>query len=113
MVDRLKVAFLNSEKLQQHARFLFAKGSIYKTCNGNLLYHGCIPMNDDGSFKSLKLDHATSAGKDLMDKFTRLARQGFFTTDESTEETARVGRHVVLVVRPLFASFWQGKDDDF
>ena len=53
VVDRLKVAFLNSEKLQQHARFLFANGSIYKTYNGNLLYHGCIPMNDDGSFKSL------------------------------------------------------------
>jgi fructose-1,6-bisphosphatase-3 len=51
VVDRLKVAFLNSEKLQLHARFLFAKGSIYKTFNGNLLYHGCIPMNDDGSYK--------------------------------------------------------------
>jgi len=86
VVDRLKVAFLNSEKLQLHARFLFAKGSIYKTFNGNLLYHGCIPMNDDGSFKSLKLNHAASAGKDLMDTFTRLARQGFFTADDPTKK---------------------------
>ena len=85
VVDRLKVAFFNSEKLQQHARFLFAKGSIYKTCNGNLLYHGCVPMNDDGSFKSLMMDSA-SAGKDLMDKFTCLARDGFFTVDESTKK---------------------------
>ena len=86
VVDRLKVAFLNSEKLQQHARFLFAQGSIYKTCNGNLLYHGCIPMNDDGSFKSMNLNHAASAGKDLMDNFTSLARQCFFTTDDRAKK---------------------------
>ena len=82
VVERLKSAFLTSEKLQQHVRFLFAKGSIYKTYNGNLLYHGCIPMKDDGSFKSLHLNQMKSAGKTLMDKFDGLARQGFFTTDD-------------------------------
>jgi fructose-1,6-bisphosphatase-3 len=51
VIDRLKVAFFNSKKLQHHARFFFAKGSIYKTCKGNFLYHGCVPMNDDGLFK--------------------------------------------------------------
>lgn len=86
VVDRLKIAFLNSEKLQQHARFLFAKGSIYKTYNGNLLYHGCIPMNEDGSFQSLFLDDAEYAGKDLMEKLHRLARQGFFTSDGAVEK---------------------------
>jgi fructose-1,6-bisphosphatase-3 len=86
VVDRLKVAFLNSEKLQLHARFLFAKGSIYKTFNGNLLYHGCIPMNDDGSFKSLHQNHAASAGKDLMDTFTRLVRQTFTTDDPAKKQ---------------------------
>jgi fructose-1,6-bisphosphatase-3 len=82
VVARLKMAFLNSEKLQQHVRFLFTRGSIYKTYNGNLLYHGCIPMKADGSFKSLHLNQMKSAGKTLMDNFDRLARQGFFTTDD-------------------------------
>lgn len=86
VVDRLKLAFLNSEKLQMHARFLFAKGSIYKTFNGNLLYHGCIPMNDDGSFKSLYQNHTASAGKDLMDSFTRSVRQSFTTDDLATKQ---------------------------
>lgn len=82
VVNRLKLAFLNSEKLQQHARFLFAKGSIYKTYNGNLLYHGCIPMNEDGTLKTLHLNHAAYAGKALMEKMQRLAREGFFTADD-------------------------------
>jgi fructose-1,6-bisphosphatase-3 len=86
VVARLKMAFLNSEKLQQHARFLFAKGGIYKTYNGNLLYHGCIPMKEDGSFKSLHLNQMKSAGKTMMDNFDRLARQGFFTADDPTKK---------------------------
>jgi len=88
VVARLKLAFLNSEKLQQHVRFLFAKGSIYKTYNGNLLYHGCLPMNGDGSFKSLCLLHTEYAGKALMEKSHRLARQGFFLTDDATKKQA-------------------------
>jgi hypothetical protein len=63
VVARLKLAFLNSEKLQWHARFLFAKGSIYKTYNGNLLYHGCIPMNDDGS-----LNHCSLTMRNLLER---------------------------------------------
>jgi fructose-1,6-bisphosphatase-3 len=86
VVARLKLAFLNSEKLQQHARFLFAKGGIYKTYNENLLYHGCLPMNEDGSFKSLRLNHTEYAGKALMEKLDRLARQGFFSTDDPTKK---------------------------
>ena len=81
VVERLQSSFVHSEKLQQHARFLFAKGSISKTFNGNLLYHGCIPINDDGTFTTLNLPHGTYAGKSLLDEMERLARSGFFTTD--------------------------------
>ncbi|MEJ2642269.1 MAG: fructose-1,6-bisphosphatase, partial [Desulfosarcinaceae bacterium] len=82
VVSRLKLAFLNSERLQRHVRFLFAKGSIYKTYNGNLLYHGCLPMEADGSYKAMRLSHGEYAGKSLMENFHRLARQGFFTSDD-------------------------------
>ena len=86
VVARLKLAFLNSEKLQRHARYLFAEGSIYKAYNGNLLYHGCIPMNDDGSYRSLRLNHTEYGGKALMEKLHHLARQGFFTIDHPTKK---------------------------
>jgi len=81
VVERLILAFLHSEKLQQHARFLFDKGAMFKTFNGNLLYHGCIPMDEDGSFKTLKLHQKEYSGKSLMEELQRLAQVGFFTTD--------------------------------
>jgi fructose-1,6-bisphosphatase-3 len=81
VVNRLHLSFTNSNKMQQHVRFLFSKGSMYLVHNGNLLYHGCIAMNDDGSFMALKLRGQEYAGKIYMDRVERLARQGYFATD--------------------------------
>ena len=80
LMEKLKSSFLNSEKLQKHISFLFAKGSMYLKYNSNLLYHGCVPLNDDGSFKKVKVG-ATGreySGKALLDRFEILAREGYF-----------------------------------
>ena len=84
VVDRLVDAFVNSKKLQQHVRFLFAKGSIYLVHDNNLLYHGCIAMNDDGEFRAFNVDGKSFAGKPFLDRVDRLARQGYFATDNPT-----------------------------
>ena len=50
VLDKLVASFRQSEKLQQHVRFLYAKGSVYHIENGNLLYHGAVPMTEKGAF---------------------------------------------------------------
>jgi fructose-1,6-bisphosphatase-3 len=82
VVERLKFSFANSKRLQQHVRFLYSKGSMYLVCNGNLLYHGCIAMNESGSFKAFKVGGQEYAAKAFMDRVDRLARQGYFATDD-------------------------------
>lgn len=79
LLEKLKSSFLNSEKLQKHIGFLFSKGSMYLTYNSNLLYHGCIPLNEDGSFKMVTLGEAGEAysGKALLDRLDSLVREGF------------------------------------
>ena len=79
-VHKLQQAFLMSEKLQQHVRFLFSKGSMYLIYNGNLLYHGCIALEADGSFMAAKVGQQEFRGKEFMDRLDRLARQGYFST---------------------------------
>jgi fructose-1,6-bisphosphatase-3 len=81
VVERLKLSFTHSERLQRHVRFLYARGSMYLAYNGNLLYHGCIAMNEDGSFKPFKLGDQEFAAKAFMDRVDRLARQGYFAED--------------------------------
>ena len=64
-MERLVAAFTHSEKLQKHIRFLYSKGSMYRVYNGNLLYHGCVPMDEDGHFLSMDIDGREYAGKAL------------------------------------------------
>jgi len=78
LIDKLKSSFSNSEKLQKHIRFLYSKGSMYLKYNSNLLYHGCIALNADGSFKKVNIDNVTYSGKSYIDKAERVAREAYF-----------------------------------
>ncbi len=82
MMQKIHLSFLNSERLQNHVRFLFSKGSMYLTYNSNLLYHGCIPMNPDGSLRHFNFDGKDHGPREFMDRLERLARQGYFTSDD-------------------------------
>ena len=78
VIDQLTDSFERSEKLQRHVRFLYSKGSIYKIHNGNLLFHGCIPLTPEGKLLSLTLDETPRAGKDLLDYIDSAARQAYY-----------------------------------
>lgn len=87
LIEKLRNGFINCEKLQRHTRFLYRKGGLYKTYNNNLLYHGCVPMNEDGSFREVKLFGKSYKGKALYDALERYLRQGYYAIDE--EEKAQ------------------------
>ena len=78
VMDRLQRAFLESELLQDHVQFLFAKGSLYKCVNGNLLFHGCMPLTDDGKFDNILTSDGYMSGKEWFDYADRLVRTGYF-----------------------------------
>jgi len=86
VVDRLKLSFLHSQRLQNHVRFLFSRGSIYLVHNGNLLFHGCIPMKEDGAFLPFKTAGEEFTAKAHMDLADRVARQGYFNTADAEQE---------------------------
>ncbi len=86
LVEKLRSSFLHSEKLQTHVQFLFKKGGMYLTYNSNLLYHGCIPMNKDGSFTAMTFDGRTLSGKAYLDYAETLARKGYFSKEGSKEK---------------------------
>ena len=79
VMERLREAFAKSYKLQKHTRFLFSKGGMYKIYNGNLLYHGCVPLNPDGSFAEVSIGEKQYSGKALYDVLENYARKGFYS----------------------------------
>lgn len=80
VVQRLIYAFQDNEKLQAHVRFLYSIGGMYRIYNGNLLYHGCIPMQEDGAFASFEIEGQFCRGRELLDRIDRLVRQAYFAT---------------------------------
>jgi len=81
----MRASFRHSEVLHRHVRFLYANGSTYKTVNGNLLFHGCLPMNEDGTFQSMKLNGTEYAGKSLMDHLNMVIQDAYFRPRDSEE----------------------------
>lgn len=78
VMEQICASFRGSEKLQRHMRFMLNKGSLYLVYNGNLLYHGCIPVNEDGSFHEMELLGKTYSGRSLLDELDSLVRKAYF-----------------------------------
>ncbi len=78
VVERLRKAFMESVRLQEHTRFLYEKGSLYKRVNGNLLFHGCMPLTEDGEFAPINTSDGYRQGKDWFDYADALVRKGYY-----------------------------------
>ena len=78
LVDVLRTSFRHSTALKRHMDFLMRHGSMYKAINGNLLYHGCIPMESDGSFSALELDGKICRGKAMLDALDGIVRRAYY-----------------------------------
>ncbi|MBQ9911654.1 MAG: fructose-1,6-bisphosphatase [Firmicutes bacterium] len=78
VVLRLQKAFTESVLLQEHVRFLYDKGSLYKRVNGNLLFHGCMPLTEDGEFDPINTSDGYRKGKDWFNYADGLVRKGYF-----------------------------------
>lgn len=86
VMERLRQAFVKCEKLQAHVRFLFSQGGLYKVYNSNLLYHGCMPMDENGSFSTLTIDGEKYSGKALYDILDHYARKGYYSKNNPAEQ---------------------------
>lgn len=81
VMERLVQSFKDSKRLQSHTSFLINNGGMYLVYNDNLLYHGCIPLKEDGGFMGMKIGNKTYSGKALFDMFDNVIRRGFFNQD--------------------------------
>ena len=89
IMRRLEAAFTGCEKLQQHMHFLLAKGGLYKVYNDNLLYHGCVPLNEDGSLKEVEVFGKMYRGRELYDVLDSYVRKGFFALDKKERQDGK------------------------
>ena len=85
VIEQLTDSFRRSEKLQRHVSFLYSKGSLYKIYNGNLLFHGCIPMDGNGEFLTFTIGGKARSGREFLDYCDTAARQAYYYRRGSQE----------------------------
>ena len=95
VVNKLRESFVTSEKLKKHIELFINKGAMYSCYNGNLLIHGCMPVDSEGNFQKFKYENKHYEGKALLDFFDRKIRSIFYS--EEREDNG------------LFFYLWQGE----
>ena len=86
IINLLHASFVNSEKLKKHIYFLLQKGSFYLARNNNLMFHASIPLNEDGTFKKVKIMDEYYSGKNLLDRLDSLVQLACRKSSEISEE---------------------------
>ncbi len=82
VLNQLKRTFLNSDLLQTHIKHLFKIGQMYLIYNGNLLFHGCVPLDEKGNFLEFEVDGKLYKGKQLFDKLDQKIRTSYLNRYE-------------------------------
>lgn len=78
LIRTLRFSFMHSQLLKKHVQFLYSHGGMYRIVNENLLYHGCIPMDESGNFVPMTTADGSFSGKELMDYINKKAHDAFF-----------------------------------
>ena len=86
LLQTLKMSFRHSGLLHKHIKFLYSHGSMYKCCNNNLLYHGCIPLKKDGSFDDIVFYGIPYSGKALMDFVDQMVQSAYFLPESNPDK---------------------------
>ena len=85
VMNRLLFSVQNSEKLARHMNFLMKKGSLYLKYNGNLLLHGCIPLDEEGNMQEMNIENNTYSGRELLDVFERYLRESYAHREQTDD----------------------------
>lgn len=90
IISKLKTSFMQSQRLEKHIQFLYTKGGMYQIYNGNLLFHGCVPMSEEGEMKKVSILGKNLKGKELFDYIEQICRKAYKLSEESKSNEAEI-----------------------
>lgn len=82
----IQASFQHNQRLHKHIQYLYSHGHMYKIFNDNLLFHGCIPMNEDGQLRYVHMNKKLLCGKSLLDECEKIVNQAYFSSDQNNKD---------------------------
>ena len=84
ILNDLQKSFMSSQKLQRHMQFLLKHSSLYLKTNHHLLFHGCVPLNDDGKFYHHHCFGQELYGKAYFDEVNLHIQEAYYQHDQES-----------------------------
>lgn len=89
VIDDLRDQFRQSERLNQHIRFLYSYGNMFQVQDGNLKFHGCVPVDESGALVAFPLDGEMLSGPALLRRYEQMARAAYFGHDPQLRQAGQ------------------------
>jgi fructose-1,6-bisphosphatase-3 len=112
VVADLCAQFRSSARLDKHMRFLYSYGNMFQVQDGNLKFHGCLPVDESGAFVAFPLDDDLLEGPALLERYEQLVRAAFFSNDARKRQAGQdamwylwCGQHSPLFGRRRMTTF--------
>jgi fructose-1,6-bisphosphatase-3 len=71
-MNRLRHAFTNSLKLGDHMRWLVSRGAMFLQRDDHLIFHGCVPVDEQGGFLPMIIDGEACRGRAMFEAIEKL-----------------------------------------
>ena len=98
-MDRLRQSFVSSQRLWEHMLFIVRRGSMSLKRDEALIFHACVPTNEDGSFREVDLPNGSFSGGELFQELEQIIRR-----------TYRAGAHMVSDDLDYYFWMWSNAD---
>lgn len=89
VIADLREQFQHSPRLQEHIRFLYSYGNMFQVQDGNVKFHGCLPVDEQGEFIACPLGGELLAGPALLERYEQMAREAFFSHDPQARQAGQ------------------------
>jgi fructose-1,6-bisphosphatase III len=70
-LERIRRSFMMSQKLWDHIRWMVSHGRMYLRREEHLIFHGCVPVDQQGEFLPMIIDDRSYSGSALFDAIER------------------------------------------
>ncbi|HVF68258.1 MAG TPA: fructose-bisphosphatase class III, partial [Pyrinomonadaceae bacterium] len=87
-LDRVRQSFVSSSRLWHHMLAVVRHGSMWLRRDQALIFHGCVPVSDEGCPLTLEVEGSERAGRELFDALDRVVRSCFRRGAERANEDA-------------------------
>ncbi|HEX3558684.1 MAG TPA: fructose-bisphosphatase class III [Pyrinomonadaceae bacterium] len=76
-MERIRQSFVSSSRLWHHMLAVVRSGAMWLRRDQALIFHGCVPVDEEGQPLPLEVDGRSCAGRELLNALDRVVRRCF------------------------------------